>query len=107
MGGAATDAHFEVALKSKKVFLTICLRNLYIDVVEIFTECLHIKRYFTYFTIVYIFIKVKLDKRIIRKAKVDTDSNNNPNDPQSCWKVGSYLPMAGSLQCSMHWFPHV
>ena len=28
-----------------------------------------------------------------------------PNDPQSCWKVGSYLPMAGGLQYSMHWFP--
>ena len=23
----------------------------------------------------------------------------------SCWKVGSYLPMPGYLQCSMHWFP--
>ena len=23
----------------------------------------------------------------------------------SCWKVGSYLPMPGGLQCSMHWFP--
>ena len=23
----------------------------------------------------------------------------------SCWKVGSYLPMSGGLQCSMHWFP--
>ena len=22
----------------------------------------------------------------------------------SCWKVGSYLPMASALQCSMHWF---
>ena len=39
-----------------------------------------------------------------QKGKVITDSNNNPNDPQSCWKVGSYLPMAGGLQCSMHLF---
>ena len=23
----------------------------------------------------------------------------------SCWKVGSYLPMPGGLQCSVHWFP--
>ena len=23
----------------------------------------------------------------------------------SCWKVGSYLPMPGGLQCNMHWFP--
>ena len=23
----------------------------------------------------------------------------------SCWKVGSYLPMPGGLQYSMHWFP--
>ena len=23
----------------------------------------------------------------------------------SCWKFGSYLPMTGGLQCSMHWFP--
>ena len=23
----------------------------------------------------------------------------------SCWKVGSYLPMPGGLQCSMPWFP--
>ena len=22
----------------------------------------------------------------------------------SCWKVGSYLPMAGGLQCNLHWF---
>ena len=22
----------------------------------------------------------------------------------SCWKVGSYFPMPGGLQCSMHWF---
>ena len=21
-----------------------------------------------------------------------------------CWKVGSYLPMSGGLECSMHWF---
>ena len=25
--------------------------------------------------------------------------------PNRCWKVGSYLPMPGGLQCSMHWFP--
>ena len=23
----------------------------------------------------------------------------------SCWKVGSYLPMPGGLQSTMHWFP--
>ena len=23
----------------------------------------------------------------------------------SCWKGGSYLPMPGGLQCSMHYFP--
>ena len=23
----------------------------------------------------------------------------------SYWKVGSYLPMSGGLQCSMHWCP--
>ena len=23
----------------------------------------------------------------------------------SCWKIGSYLPMPGGLQCSMYWFP--
>ena len=23
----------------------------------------------------------------------------------SCRKVGSYFPMPGGLQCSMHWFP--
>ena len=22
-----------------------------------------------------------------------------------CWKVGSYFPMPGGLQCSMHYFP--
>ena len=32
-----------------------------------------------------------------------TGSNLGPG--ASCWKVGSYLPMPGSLQCSMHWFP--
>ena len=32
-----------------------------------------------------------------------TGSNLGP--AASCWKVGSYLPMPGDLQCSMHWFP--
>ena len=54
---------------------------------------------------VYIAIKMELDKWIVRKAKADIDSNNNPPDPQSCWKVGSYLPMFGALHCSMRWFP--
>ena len=58
-------------------------------------------------TIVCILIEMKLDKWIIRKAKVDTESNNNPPDlhAESCWKVGSYLLMSGSLQCSMCWIP--
>ena len=35
--------------------------------------------------------------------KVQVGSNLGPGT--SCWKVGSYLPMPGGLQCSMHWFP--
>ena len=36
-----------------------------------------------------------------------TSAHNKPCDTKgaSCWKVGSYLPMPGGLQCSMHWFP--
>ena len=32
-------------------------------------------------------------------------SGSNLGLGASCWKVGSYLPMPGGLQCSMHWFP--
>ena len=36
-------------------------------------------------------------------VRVLAGSNLGPG--ASCWKVGSYLPMPGGLQCSMHWFP--
>ena len=49
MGGAATDAHFEVTLKCKKDFLVIFLTDWYIDVVQIFTKCLHIKKQWLHF----------------------------------------------------------
>ena len=32
-------------------------------------------------------------------------AGSNLGPGASCWKVGSYLPMPGGLQCSMHWFP--
>ena len=32
-------------------------------------------------------------------------AGSNLRPGTSCWKVGSYLPMLGGLQCSMHWFP--
>ena len=32
-------------------------------------------------------------------------AGSNLRPGTSCWKVGSYLPMPGGLQCSMHWFP--
>ena len=32
-------------------------------------------------------------------------ASSNLGPGASCWKVGSYLPMPGGLQCSMHWFP--
>ena len=32
-------------------------------------------------------------------------AGSNLRPGASCWKVGSYLPMPGGLQCSMHWFP--
>ena len=52
MGGAATDAHFEVTLKSKKVFLAICLKTYtlmllkYIQNIYILkgNNCLHFDR---------------------------------------------------------------
>ena len=32
-------------------------------------------------------------------------SGSNLGPGASCWKLGSYLPMPGGLQCTMHWFP--
>ena len=32
-------------------------------------------------------------------------AGSNLGPGASCWKVGSYLPMPGGLQCSVHWFP--
>ena len=32
-------------------------------------------------------------------------AGSNLEPGASCWKIGSYLPMSGRLQCSMHWFP--
>ena len=32
-------------------------------------------------------------------------AGSNLGPGPSFWKVGSYLPMPGGLQCSVHWFP--
>ena len=38
-------------------------------------------------------------------APTSEAAGSNLGPGASCWKVGSYLPMPGGLQCSMHWFP--
>ena len=40
-----------------------------------------------------------------RWCSVSEAAGSNLGPGASCWKVGSYLPMPGGLQCSMHWFP--
>ena len=80
MGGAATDAHFEVTLKSKKIFFWQFVWETYTSMLLKYLHNVYILKGKS----CYILIEKALDKWIIKKAKVHIDSSNNPNDTQSC-----------------------
>ena len=45
------------------------------------------------------------NKLFVSKVCPSEATGSNLGRGASCWKVGSYLPMPGGLQCNMHWFP--